>query len=356
MARPPASPVAVQAGIAYVLTNAGALASVDAYTGSLRWIRRYERTHPFRPKAVRRSRPRTQQVFQGRFFQEIPLDGFAPGEIVVHDGLVIFAPCDGRVMHCLDGASGEPVWMLSKDSMEYLLGSDDEHLYVAGIDSVYTIGLRTGVRLWTDDMPDAGGAFRWRGRGTVAGDLMILPGSRELLLRKVVPTASWIRVPLPSFSYGHDPLSGPFNVEVDGSYIAAVYQGGIEMYSTIEALTALADASEDLLQRSVYQAQAGELMASIATLEAIDAGSDERLAAEVPKRMLSLCGEMAVVMATRGARKEALELLDRCRARLTNRRQIERWHLARLEVFKALGDAVAIEHEQEALYKVMEGG
>ena len=39
-------------------------------------------------------------------------------------GLVIFAPCDGSVIVCLDGASGEPVWMLNRHDLQYLIGHD----------------------------------------------------------------------------------------------------------------------------------------------------------------------------------------------------------------------------------------
>ncbi len=57
LARPVAPPVAVDSGIAYVLTGAGVLGAIDVHTGSLRWIRRYERVHPLRPRPKVRARP-----------------------------------------------------------------------------------------------------------------------------------------------------------------------------------------------------------------------------------------------------------------------------------------------------------
>src|SRR5690606_35240389 len=108
-ARPPAVPVAVSGGTAYVLTNAGVLGAVDAFSGGLRWLRRYERYQPFRPA------PSTQRRTEvNAYFRELPLYGFAPSDLVVRDGLVVFAPCDGRTMICVDGASGEPVWMVEQ--------------------------------------------------------------------------------------------------------------------------------------------------------------------------------------------------------------------------------------------------
>ena len=149
------------AGTAYVLTNAGTLAAVDAFTGELHWVRRYERTHPYRPtrKARKRSRNRSQfGMNQG--FRHLSLDGFVPSELIVVDGRILFGPSDGDVLLCLDGASGEVLWVATKPSGSnvHVIGHDEKHLYLgggqmiggvaSGSSLVVCLDYRSGVRLW----------------------------------------------------------------------------------------------------------------------------------------------------------------------------------------------------------------
>jgi outer membrane protein assembly factor BamB len=356
MARPPASPVEVAGGMAYVLSNAGAMAAVDAYTGSLRWIRKYERVHPLREQPTRKtSRNRNQIFFGGQIFSEVSLPGFAPSEVHAVDGLVIFAPSDGRVLHCLDGASGEPVWMLSMGELQYLVGHNDQYLFAGGKNEVYCIGLHSGVRLWSEKLERFAGSDSWRGRGMVTDDLLVMPGNRELLVRSLsAPDRPWTKLDLPEFLIGREPLPGPFNVQMLGPYVALSYQGGIELYSSAAALQKLADSAQDPLRRAAFLAQAGELVAAIEVLEGGWSSSEQedprRILAE---RMLSYGRELALAMATLGNRQAALDLLDRCKRPLEGVAQIRQWHLTRLEVFQALGDAEAYTREQDELYATL---
>ncbi len=356
MARPPASPVEVSGGMAYVLSNAGAIAAVDAYTGSLRWIRKYERVHPLREQPSRKtSRNRNQIFFGGQIFSEVSLPGFAPSEVYAVDGLVIFAPSDGRVLHCLDGASGEPVWMLSMGELQYLIGHNDRFLFAGGKNQVFCIDLHSGVRLWREKLDRFVGSDNWRGRGMVSDDLLVIPGDRELLLRSLsTPEPPWTRLELPEFLLGREPLPGPFNVQMTGPYVALSYQGGIELYSSAAALQKLAQSTEDPLRRSAYLAQAGELVDAIDILEKGWSNSDKPDQKGIlAERMLSYGRELALAMATHGDRQPALDLLDRCRLPLAAAQQIRLWHLTRLEVFQALGDAEAYTREQDELYATL---
>src|SRR5690606_7035819 len=197
-ARPPASRVAVHGGLAYVLTNAGAIACIDAHTGALRWTRRYERTDPFRPSDPRLERPTNRNMFAGQIFQEQPLPGFGPSDILTHDGLVVFAPCDGRAMVCLDGATGEPVWINEQGDMDYLIGHDGDHVYAGGPDGVFCIGLHNGLRYWREELPTFHGSRSWRGRATLADGHLYVPGERAVHVRPAGATpAPWETYPLP---------------------------------------------------------------------------------------------------------------------------------------------------------------
>lgn len=354
MSRPPAVPVTVSGGVAFAVTNAGALAALDAYTGALRWVRRYERVDPFRPPvATKRPRPRTNVFGGGSFFQELPLEGFAPSDLVAEDGLVIHAPTDGQVLFALDGASGEPVWMLERGTMQYVIGHDRDHLYLGGPDDVTCVGLRTGVRLWRESLPAHPGSSRWRGRGCVAGDRLLMPGDRTVLVRALREGAEWQTLPLPSFQPGREPLRGECNLFLEGPYLAAAYAGGLEVYSTQQALDGLSALARDPIERAALEAQAGDLEAAVEALESIDVAALPDLRADVGRRLLTLCSEIALTRAARGSRDEALAMLDRCRSVLDEERLIERWHLARIEVFEALGDLDAIAAEQQQLYSRM---
>ncbi len=354
MSRPPAVPVSVAGGVAFAVTNAGALAALDAYTGALRWVRRYERVDPFRPPAAtRRPRPRTNVFGGGSFFQELPLEGFAPSDLVVQDGLVIHAPTDGQVLIALDGASGEPVWMLERGTMQYLIGHDRDHLYLGGPDDVTCVGLRTGVRLWREILPAHPGSSRWRGRGCVAGGRLLMPGDRTLLVRDLRAGAEWRTIPLPTFQPGREPLRGECNLFFEGPYLVAAYAGGLEAYSTPQALDGLSALAADPIEKAALEAQAGDLEGAVEALESIDLEARPELRAAVGQRLVTLCGELALARAARGSRGEAVSMLDRCRPMLTDDRLIERWHLARIEVFEALGDLEAIAAEQQELYRRM---
>ncbi len=366
-ARPITPPAVVREGIAYVLTQAGCLAAVDAHTGSLRWIVRYERLHPLRriPPVVAQ---RENDPFRGNYFREEGVEGFAPGELIAHDGMLVFAPVDGRVLHCLDAATGDPIWMLQQHDLKLLLGHDGEDLFALGRDELMCIGLRSGVRKWSASVPAHPSSARWRGRGLVLANTVVVPGDNEIHVRPTTRDGQWRSIPLPGFSLGRDPLEGPFDLYADDVFLTAVYEGGLQVFATAESLARIAEETEDPIRRSVLLAQAGDLGAAIDALDTVRAAATNgavddpdgvrptALQLDVAERMLALTGELALALATRGDAERAVAMLDRSRPRMTNSALLQQWHLARLEVFETLGDLDAVYKEQEALYRIMERG
>jgi hypothetical protein len=261
-------------------------------------------------------------------------------------------------MLCVDGASGEPVWMIEQDDLTYLIGCDGEHVFAGSPDAVTCIELRSGLRLWRSPLPPYPTSAHWRGRGIIVGDLLVLPGFREIHLRRIGGTTatetSWHTLPLPPLMLGRDALEGPFNLFQDGPYLAAVYAGGIELYSTSRALAELAAAAPDPLTEAALLAHAGDLSAAVARLEAIDLEARPELRPEVSRRMLTLGAELAVAIASSGLRDEALAMLERCRVPLRDPQLLHRWRLARIEVFESLGDLESAAKEQLLLYDEME--
>jgi hypothetical protein len=66
--------------------------------------------------------------------------------------------------------------------------------------------------------------------------------------------------------------------------------------------------------------------------------------------------EVALAMAVVQQRDPALQLLERCRAWLTDKSDIEIWHLARYEVLQALNEHAEALDELEALRAFAAGG
>lgn len=355
LVRAPAPPVQVSGGVAFVLTNAGVLAALDAYTGSLLWARRYERSHPFRPlPAQTRATNRNAAMMGGPAFREVGFTGFVPGDVHLRDGRVIFAPGDGKVAICLDGASGEPLWMVSKavtGTHQQLLGCNRTHMFLAGA-MLTCVDHRTGISEW--ELEIDGDATAWYGRGVVTDDWVVLPGDRCLRVLSLRGKREWRKVALPAFTQSDAPLSGPCNVFLDGPYLAVAYEAGIELYADVRALQESARASTDPLERASLLVQAGDLMGAIDALEAGLRDADEAARPRIASRIVTLAREAALTMVTLGARGQALELLGRVRPHAEAGRLLGQWHLARLEAFKALQDEDAMRVERQAIANWME--
>jgi hypothetical protein len=361
----PGTQVVVQSGIAYVATNAGCLAAVDAFAGDLRWVRRYERADPLRRKA--RTQPRGRSDMMGNYqppFAHGELTGFLPNDLLARDGLIVIAPCDGEMLLCIDGATGEPVWMLdavtryaSYGPMRTLIGADADTIYVATDNHVVAVGLAGGLIRWACELPPLNGPkSATRGRGALVGNQVVMPGQRELLVVATDGKSVAKKVPLPAFDSSRDPLVGSFNVVVDGAWLAVGYQGGVEVFSAAPALLRLADTTADPLHRANYLLRAGQSERAVTALsEALAAAPAQPMRLELAKQLLAVVQERAAEVARGGDLAAAMSALDAIQARLVDRDVRLHWHLARLEICKQFGDLRAHEREQQRLYDYMEG-
>jgi outer membrane protein assembly factor BamB len=376
LARAPTVPVKLNSGIAYVLTNAGVLSAIDAHTGVLVWSRKYERAHPLRYRTPRRS-PVTRGGFGFRGVHRqaraVTLKGsFHPAELQIVEDRVIFSPTDGKVLLCLDGASGEPLWMLSKEhrnmpksileKMTYVIGRDDDFLYVmCDGGQVLCVDFRSGSRLWAARIPGSGTVGnKWYGRGIVTDRYVVVPGPPESRRLYVLPTRgqrTWRTLDLPAFGVSKEALKGPFNLQLEGSYLAVCYEGGIELFSSTTALIALAEEQADPKGKAAYLVHAGQRREAIKQLQIAltDRSRSARERTDLARRVLTLAGEVAVETAKKD-RAAALAVLDNCKAWLDDPQIVaeaprlrRRWHLARLDVFRVLRDIQGIEREQDII-------
>jgi cellulose synthase operon protein C len=143
----------------YYQTNLGAVAALDAETGSIRWVATYPR---------------------------LDRDGGAAHDrdlnpAIVHDGRVIVAPDDAPAIYAFDAASGRLVWKTDpipdEVKLAHLLGVAKGRLVATG-NRVLLFDVKDGklVRSW----PDGGTALEGYGRGLLAGDKIYWPTRDEI--------------------------------------------------------------------------------------------------------------------------------------------------------------------------------
>lgn len=359
----PGCPVVVQGGIAYVATNAGCIAAVDAFTGDLRWIRRYERSDP-RRKSQRPRRGNRNDDFGMRAqfgFDELPT--FLPNDLIAADGLVVVAPCDGGVLLCVDGATGHVQWMVDGatryapyGTLRSLLGRSDEDLFALSDTHLVAIGFTGGLVKWAKELPAWNGAKNsGRGRGAVWGNLIVIPGEREVL---VYGTDGKLmrRAALPPFDPSRDPLKGSANVVVEEAWLALGYQGGVEVFSSRPALRQLAATATDVRTKADLLMRAGDIGAARTVLTAaIAASTDAATRQGLGSDLLALVRDRAAVLVRGGDLPGALALLDSVLDSMREANVRLHWHLARVELCKEGGDLLGHEREQNRLYDYMEG-
>ncbi len=158
----------------YYQTNLGAVASIDAETGGIRWLATYP--------------------WAGR-------SGGGPGHerdlnpAIVHDGLVIVAPDDAPAIYAFDAATGRLAWKtdpIPDDvKLTHLLGVAKGQLIATG-DRVLWYDARNGklAHAW----PDNAQAVQGFGRGILAGDRVYWPTRTEI---HVLDQASGLRADAP---------------------------------------------------------------------------------------------------------------------------------------------------------------
>ena len=362
----PGGPVVVRGGVAFVATNAGCVAAVNALSGDLQWIRRYERYDSAHKTFSKKKASKTKQRFMGSSdqFSQGVLESFLPSDLIVHHGLVIVAPCDGEAMLAVDAATGQSVWMLDGRTryapygrLKEVVGHDDDQLFVLSDSHLVSIGIDGGLVQWMQPLPTwAGRKYSGRGRGVVANGKVIVPNMRELLVFDADNKSRMRRLLLPAFDESREPLSGSCHLVVSGPWLGVGYQGGVEVYSTEAALGELARNTADPILRASYLTKCGELVRAEKVLaKAVINGDDDGVRLRAAKQLLALVSLRAEGLARDGNLSKALQAMDEIFELIVDRTVRLNWHLARIEICKDAGDMRTHEAEQQSLYDYMEG-
>jgi outer membrane protein assembly factor BamB len=160
----------------YANTNLGIVAALDAATGELEWLRRYDR--------VKGKQPLAGPVHFDR----------SPSPCVVDRGLAFVAPADSPQVFALDADTGTTVWASEKlAGVTQLLGVVDGTLVASG-NQLWAIDARSGrVRFVWPESEHAG--VRGFGRGTIAGQEIFWP-TRDRIFVFDVATGRQTREPI----------------------------------------------------------------------------------------------------------------------------------------------------------------
>ncbi|HVT30394.1 MAG TPA: PQQ-binding-like beta-propeller repeat protein [Lacipirellulaceae bacterium] len=162
----------------YFNSNLGLVAALQADSGEICWISRYER---------RRGKTFTEGAASPLYFDR------DPSPCAYCDGLVIVAPSDTPTVFAIDAETGKTVWRENQlPDVLQLLGVVDKRLIVSG-DRIASLDVASGHIDWIwPESKHAG--IRGMGRGIVAGNEIFWP-TRDRIYALDVKTGAQTRAP-----------------------------------------------------------------------------------------------------------------------------------------------------------------
>lgn len=179
--RPTLTTPSLHEDIVYVTTNLGAVASVDGYTGRVRWLRLYDRISEGRWRREGRGDTRELSPWQynatvctGQRLLTLPTDA----------DVMLVLNCDtGDVMHA--------VRIAELADVQTLLGAEDNLVYGVGT-KAFCYDLEAGAMVWEASLP---GGAEVLGRGTLTAEQLLVPTRAALYAfdrsGKLVTTQPW---------------------------------------------------------------------------------------------------------------------------------------------------------------------
>ena len=150
----------------YINTNLGLVAALDADSGDICWISRYDRL--------------TGKTFA--LGSAVPLHfDRDPSPCVYHDGLLFVAPSDSPGIFALDAKTGKMVWHQNQllDALQ-LLGVVGKHLIASG-ERIASLDISSGKLDWAWPESEHAG-IRGMGRGVIAGNEIFWPTRNEIFV------------------------------------------------------------------------------------------------------------------------------------------------------------------------------
>jgi outer membrane protein assembly factor BamB len=218
----PGTILASDRGVLYAVTGLGAIVAIEAATGDLLWLTRYDRLPVMATT--------TSQV------RERPPAWANCPPILVEDRLLV-APLDSNRFYCLSATTGKTLWSRFRSGSKYLVWAGRKQVILAGQD-LSSLTLGQGSSLWEKGF--AGGEKVY-GQGAVAGNSVYIPTDRALYRFDLTTGRLLARQSLRSVR-GNEESPGGNLLVVDGALIS-VSRKQITVYFDMKKTLQLLQAS-----------------------------------------------------------------------------------------------------------------
>jgi len=149
------SPPAVGEDIVWVESSLHTLNALDALTGDILWIFRYQ--------------PRPTQYYRSGWQDTMTQTNEPLSLITTSGGRVLFSPRWGDDCVALDGRTGKLIWTKPKGEARTMFAVDAQRSYLCG-DQIQALDIATGATKWTWAVPDSFG-----GLAALAGNRIYVP-------------------------------------------------------------------------------------------------------------------------------------------------------------------------------------
>ncbi len=236
------SHLAYSSGRLYVLTNLGALAAIDAHSGTILWLNIYPRdvVDPDRAFIQRRARIERSTA--------VPKP-WAYNPVIIHEGKVFILPADGRHLLVYDAGHGtelKRINLADLDTCDTLLGLKGDWMVLAGEHRLLCIewdkydpkrpASSRDMIVWRQQFKPA-----IRGRCFLTDDLIYVP-TAERLFRVRFDTSGLIRDNYPENPRPWDREEGPGNVLVANNNVIIAGATRVDVYTDMDVARAKLDA------------------------------------------------------------------------------------------------------------------
>jgi tetratricopeptide (TPR) repeat protein len=144
-------------------TSGGGAVAVDLATQSLLWAYQYPRAARSRLDPNEGQAPALEQR-----------DRWLDATATISDGRVLLTPLEADELHCLDLATGKPLWSQARGENLYVAGIQQERVVLIGRTQVSAVRLADGRSAWNATLPLPAGSLP-SGRGLVGGGNYYLP-------------------------------------------------------------------------------------------------------------------------------------------------------------------------------------
>jgi outer membrane protein assembly factor BamB len=250
------SHLAFASGRIFVLTNLGAVAAIDAYSGATAWLSIYPRDDATIDRPNRMMRGWGWNPGMGGIPGPNAVRPWEFNPVIVSEGKVFILPTDGRYIHIYDAGTGAEVKRISRQvdysgkvrKMTMLLAADGQSLFVAGDNVIFRLNWATyaptpdnlrkldeqSVICVTPIFEDPQGK-EMRGRPFVTADRLYIPLTTHLAIFDL-PARKLSTARFPRYPGKWPPEEGPGNVVVAEEHVIVANARGVAVYTDLEGV------------------------------------------------------------------------------------------------------------------------